>query len=657
MADISLLARLLNGAVRQVDLSQNALVVGSLKVGSVSPTELTKTILDNLITLQNGSDISASLHHHDNRYFTETELGSATASSGSDLIGDDNTYSNFTPAAATVKGALSGIDSALAAAASNDFSDAIFRISDNGDNTKKIAFEASGIATATVRTITMPDANVSLADVNNAILKDGSRAFTANQPMGGFKLTGLAAGTSAGDSVRYEQAILTSGANAFAANQSFGGFKATNLGDPTSAQDAATKAYVDQAIMGVKPKQACRVATTANISLATDLENGDSIDGITLATGDRVLVKDQSTASQNGIYIVQASGAAVRATDFDSLSPVDEINGAWVGIQVGTANGGKVFIQYGTVTTIDTDPINFTYFSDLSTLVGGDMITISGSTVSVDLAAVSGLESSNPGNAAGQLRVKLAASNPGLRITGSNELDVKYNAAGAIIAHANGITVNVDGTSIEISSNALRIASGAAGNGIGYSAGVLSVNVDDSTIEINTDTVRVKDAGITSAKLNTNAFDQSTITGGAGSSAAVQNAPLVKKTMVAGESFAANTSFIVRFALNGETAGRVYKADKDTSSTNKYYGIGIALSTGAVSAGQNISVTMIGTHILGAGDASFGATDIGKEVFLTASGAFSLTAPSAANEAVWVIGVVENTDRIFVDGKSLRYIN
>lgn len=81
-------------------------------------------------------------------------------------------------------------------------------------------------------------------DINNRIKKDGSVTFTADQPMGTHKLTGLAAGTTAGDSVRYEQTILTSGANAFAANQSFGTFKATNLGDPSSAQDAVTLAYL-----------------------------------------------------------------------------------------------------------------------------------------------------------------------------------------------------------------------------------------------------------------------------------------------------------------------------------------------------------------------------------------------------------------------------
>ena len=117
MADISTISRLVNGTNRNINIQNNTLVVGSLKVGVSTPTELTKTILDNLVNLQNGGDAGA-LHHHDARYFTETELGSVSGVTGSDLIGDDATYFNFTPAATTVKGALSGIDSALAVSGS-----------------------------------------------------------------------------------------------------------------------------------------------------------------------------------------------------------------------------------------------------------------------------------------------------------------------------------------------------------------------------------------------------------------------------------------------------------------------------------------------------------------------------------------------------------
>ena len=96
---------------------------------------------------------------------------------------------------------------------------------------------------------------------------------------------------------------------------------------------------------GVPWKQPCRVATTANVTIATALNAGDTIDGVTLAAGDRVLVKSQSTGSQNGIYI--AGATPVRAADMDqdltTAVPTDEIAGAFVYVVSGTANGGKLF--------------------------------------------------------------------------------------------------------------------------------------------------------------------------------------------------------------------------------------------------------------------------------------------------------------------------
>lgn len=178
--------------------------------------------------------------------------------------------------------------------------------------------------------------------------------------------------------------IKKNGSVAFTADQSMGGFKLTSLATPTASSHAATKGYVDSALEGLKPKMAVRVASTANLDLSTDLENGDVVDGITLATGDRVLVKDQTAPEENGIYIVAASGAASRSTDFDSLSPIDEINKAYVPVQEGTANAGKLYVQSGVVAVLDTDPITFIFFNSVSGLIGGDGIAVSGSNISVD---------------------------------------------------------------------------------------------------------------------------------------------------------------------------------------------------------------------------------------------------------------------------------
>lgn len=86
----------------------------------------------------------------------------------------------------------------------------------------------------------------------------------------------------------------------------------------TLLSDLATQAYVDGVVQGLSWKKAVRASTTVAGTLASSFENGDSIDGVTLATGDRILIKNQASGSENGIYTVNASGAPTRATDADT---------------------------------------------------------------------------------------------------------------------------------------------------------------------------------------------------------------------------------------------------------------------------------------------------------------------------------------------------
>lgn len=103
----------------------------------------------------------------------------------------------------------------------------------------------------------------------------------------------------------------------------------------------------------------CRVATTANVTISTALNSGDTLDGITLADGDRVLVKNQSTGAQNGIYVVSATPERA----YDMLAGVQAL-GAFVHVTAGTANGGKLFKNTNTtLPTIDTTALTFTEFT------------------------------------------------------------------------------------------------------------------------------------------------------------------------------------------------------------------------------------------------------------------------------------------------------
>lgn len=155
-------------------------------------------------------------------------------------------------------------------------------------------------------------------------------------------------------------------------------------GSPTAANEAATKAYVDAAAQGAKVKPNIRVATVVAGTLATSFENGDTVDGVVLATNDRILVKNQVAQDDNGIYVVQASGAPVRATDSDTW---DELVAAYAFIQEGTANqysGWRSTTVAGGV--LETDPIVFAQFSQVGTITtDGEGIEITGSELALEL--------------------------------------------------------------------------------------------------------------------------------------------------------------------------------------------------------------------------------------------------------------------------------
>jgi hypothetical protein len=130
--------------------------------------------------------------------------------------------------------------------------------------------------------------------------------------------------------------------------------------DSNVATQKAVKTYVDTIAAGMRWKQPVRVATTANGTLATAFENGDTVDGVTLATGDRILLKDQSTGAENGIYIVAASGAPARATDADSGA---ELVSAAVFVQEGTANADRAYVCTNNSITLGSTAVVFVTFN------------------------------------------------------------------------------------------------------------------------------------------------------------------------------------------------------------------------------------------------------------------------------------------------------
>lgn len=173
-------------------------------------------------------------------------------------------------------------------------------------------------------------AAIALTKLSEAVIQaDGGQAFTANQPMGGFKLTG------------------TADASADTDVPSWGQVKALNTGRDW--------------------KDSVDVATTAAGTLATSFANGQTVDGVTLTTGMRILIKDQASGAENGIYTVNGAGAPTRATDADSSAEVTA--GMSVPVAAGTANADTIW----TLTTNDTITLGTTALSFAQT---GETLTV-----------------------------------------------------------------------------------------------------------------------------------------------------------------------------------------------------------------------------------------------------------------------------------------
>ena len=126
-------------------------------------------------------------------------------------------------------------------------------------------------------------------------------------------------------------------------NVSISGGTITGMGTPSNNTDVSNKSYVDQAIAGLRNRTVAECASTANVNISNALEAGDTIDGVTLVSGDRVLLKNQSTATENGLYLAVGSGAgaASRDPEHDSIA---ELSGGMITVNQGSANDNKIFL-------------------------------------------------------------------------------------------------------------------------------------------------------------------------------------------------------------------------------------------------------------------------------------------------------------------------
>lgn len=450
------------------------------------------------------------------------------------------------------------------------------------------------------------DATTGVADADKFLKTDASGLIDQSF----LDLTGLGNQIEHGDLIGlgdddHTQYILVAGTRAFTGDQSMGTNKLTNVGvdasSITGALDAVNKAYVDAVAQGLRPKGNVAVATTANITIATAPA---TIDGYTVQNGDRVLVKDQTDAKENGIYDFNGAGSAMtRSADQDNDPLAEIVNGVFVPkILNGTVNQGDPFFisSVGTGTdglhTIGVDNIVWDEFTSPSQLSAGSGISISSNIVSVRLATSGGIKfvsdelSIEPADFAGQ----------GLQDDGSDNLEIDFADTATEMGNAQAVSA------LDLSSN-------------GANQGAKILGGDPTNISQSSATTIQGIMEDISQALDDADPDR------------------VSATVNVGATVAA-FDFV-------SIVGNDLVEPLDISTTEKPLGVAEAGGT----AGQTVQALQKGEVAIGA---LSGAT-AGNTYYWDGSALVS-TVPSGAGSRVWKVGYAKNATDLFIDWELIK---
>ena len=238
----------------------------------------------------------------------------------------------------------------------------------------------------------------------------------------------------------------------------------------TQIDAKAATTYVDDAVAGLRTRIIAECASTANVTISSALEAGDTIDGITLVAGDRVLLKDQSTASENGLYTAVASGAASRDTQFNSIS---ELSGQMVVVNQGSANDNKIFLcTTNNTASLGSDSITFTVITPSNTGtvtsitagtgLSGGAITSAG-TIAIDstVATLTGTQTfTNKTYTSPKINEDVVVTSTATEL---NKMDGDTSATGTTLVDADRLVVNDAGTMVQVAISDVKTYLNSAG--------------------------------------------------------------------------------------------------------------------------------------------------------------------------------------------------
>lgn len=376
-----------------------------------------------------------------------------------------------------------------------------------------------------------------------------------------------------------------------------GGATVTGLPTPSASSDAVPKTYVDSLVAGMSWKNSVRAATTAAGTLASSFANGSVVDGVTLATGDRILIKNQATGTENGIYVVNASGAPTRASDADVGT---ELVNASVYVDQGTVNADTGWVQTSNgPITVGTTSLSFAQFSGSSTYSAGTGLTLTGNVFSLTspvATTLGGTGLSSIGTANQILGVNAGATGLEYKSVSAGSGVSVTNGANSITIANTGVTSNVAGTGISVS--------GATGAVTITNTGVTSVTgtANQVTVSANTGAVTlslpsaVSTGSLTLTGLTANSFLFSGTGGALTTTTAPTNGQLLIGSTGAAPVAATLTAGSGVSVTNG--AGSITIANTGVTSIVAGTGVSVSGATGAVTV-SNTGVTSVGLSLPG----------------------------------------------------------